>query len=831
MADLTVEQAKVLIDSIRAEQLASIPGGIKDNVLAQALARGLDLISDQLYSGPTHFIQELIRNADDNAYPDGILPTLTFIQGTNGYLSVGCSECGFTEANVRAICTIADSTKKVDADRKVSIGEKGIGFKAVFKVATAVWVRSGSLSFKFDKSNVLGMMVPEWATCPVEGRLTDRTVFCLYIPSADDRAFVKKQLIALDSGLLLFLRNVRKIQIGEVQADGTSKILRTIMREDCVHSKIETRVLETRSEMPSVSRYFRVFGTTATDMPSDDKRPGIRKTDVFVALPTAGSNNHEPVIQSQKLHNFLPVRAYGLSFIVNADFIVNASREEIEKHNAWNLRLVETAKELFLNTINVLKHQPDVKWTWPRYLQSHGTADDTIMATFLDDIGNNLREIPSLWSEQGELKPPSQLYVCPKYFTTGKENKESLFRPVGDLFASLEYLPEDLVHLNVDVMSALLIAYLLQRLDADFFKQQSSVWHSRLAHAVTTNIGSHEFRNTALIPLRGGEWVSSKSGQVYFSETAGGVPVANDVNVRIIDDAAATDPARSTMFRELGVLQLSPNEVCRLIANHHNRMANGMSTMSNAETIIEQTWYAFSHGSPADDFSDLCIAWKTPGSVGSVVRYIEDVEGDFSINKYVPTDGSVCGFVSPLYLAHGDHRLKSKWLKWLKANLKFRTVPRIQGPSGTISKELRYIVDNHTSDVWLSILMDFHAQLKPTPPGIHGFEGTISSQLVLCNPSRSSVPLHSTYLPTTAVVEEALATKFLLLLRVDQPNDRKWQNLTTFGVGVSPNLGFYIDILRALRLGRDDHNQVMEHLRRIYEKIETLFGEDVESAR
>ncbi|KAK5682144.1 hypothetical protein LTS10_005269 [Elasticomyces elasticus] len=225
------------------------------------------------------------------------------------------------------------------------------------------------------------------------------------------------------------------------------------------------------------------------------------------------------------------------------------------------------------------------------------------------------------------------------------------------------------------------------------------------------------------------------------------------------------------------------------------------------------------------------FAWKTPGSVGSVVQYIEDVEGEFLINKYVPTDGSVCGFVSPLYLAHGDHRLKSKWLKWLKANLKFRTVPRIQGPSGAISKEFRYIVDNHTSDVWLSILMDFHAQLKPTPRGIHGFEGTISSQLVLCNPSRSSAPLNSTYLPTTAVMAEILAMEHLSLLHVDEPDDRKWQKLTMFGVGVRPNLKFYIDIVRGIRLEHDPSAQTTEHLRRVYEKIETLFGEDVEGAR
>ncbi|KAK5682143.1 hypothetical protein LTS10_005268 [Elasticomyces elasticus] len=345
MADLTVEQAKALIHVIRVETLGPISGSV----------------SDQLYSSPAHFIQEMIQNADDNAYHSGVTPTLTFLQGSNGYLWVGCNEVGFTQANVRAICDIADSTKKVEANRKVSIGEKGIGFKAVFKVATAVWVRSGSLRFKFDRTVRLGTILPEWVTCPAKEPLTDRTVFCLRIPSADDRDFVKKQLVALDTGLLLFLRKLKLIQIGESQADGTSKILRAITREDRVESSIETRLLKTRVEMQSTLRYFRVFTKNATGMPLEDKRPGIRQTDVLVALPTAKQHSHEPVIRSQKLYNYLPVRAYGLSFIVNADFILNAAREDIEKHNAWNLWLVETAKELFLNTINVLKHQPYMK--------------------------------------------------------------------------------------------------------------------------------------------------------------------------------------------------------------------------------------------------------------------------------------------------------------------------------------------------------------------------------------------------------------------------------------------------------------------------------------
>ena len=100
----------------------------------------------------------MIQNADDNKYGTAVTPKLSILYRQDGYLWVGINELGFTEANVRAICRIAASTKKVENNRKGYIGEKGIGFKSVFKVADVVWVKSGALSFKFDKSKPLGMI-------------------------------------------------------------------------------------------------------------------------------------------------------------------------------------------------------------------------------------------------------------------------------------------------------------------------------------------------------------------------------------------------------------------------------------------------------------------------------------------------------------------------------------------------------------------------------------------------------------------------------------------------------------------------------------------------
>jgi len=84
-------------------------------------------ISKQLYTDITHFILELIQNADDNTYDVNTEPTLS-LELSRNQLIVKCNEVGFTNQNVRAICDINASTKR--ERKKVDdgcIGEKGIG--------------------------------------------------------------------------------------------------------------------------------------------------------------------------------------------------------------------------------------------------------------------------------------------------------------------------------------------------------------------------------------------------------------------------------------------------------------------------------------------------------------------------------------------------------------------------------------------------------------------------------------------------------------------------------------------------------------------------------
>ncbi|KAK4647378.1 uncharacterized protein QC761_0000340 [Podospora bellae-mahoneyi] len=82
-----------------------------------------------------------------------------------GIFSSSSMRYGFKKKNVRAICSAAESSKnvlpqKAYAGERRLIGEKGLRFKSVFKVASSVWIRSGHYSFRFDRDGELGRIRP-----------------------------------------------------------------------------------------------------------------------------------------------------------------------------------------------------------------------------------------------------------------------------------------------------------------------------------------------------------------------------------------------------------------------------------------------------------------------------------------------------------------------------------------------------------------------------------------------------------------------------------------------------------------------------------------------
>src|SRR5947209_1794260 len=108
---------------------------------------GPRLLADQ-YSDRTHFIYELLQNAEDAIgwrlqSETGFQRAVTFRLGRDA-LSFRHSGLPFAEEHVRGICNIGKGTKRRDL---TAIGKHGIGFKSVYAYTRHPEVHSGREHF------------------------------------------------------------------------------------------------------------------------------------------------------------------------------------------------------------------------------------------------------------------------------------------------------------------------------------------------------------------------------------------------------------------------------------------------------------------------------------------------------------------------------------------------------------------------------------------------------------------------------------------------------------------------------------------------------------
>lgn len=132
-----------IIDNIRQKWV------MRNRDQVELVNRSINLLSNEIYSTDGRVFEELIQNADDNTYPTESHPKLFFyLENSNTpILWMAMNECGLTDENVKSICSLAESTKSND---KLTIGEKGIGFKSVFRITQTPQIYSKQFSFSLS---------------------------------------------------------------------------------------------------------------------------------------------------------------------------------------------------------------------------------------------------------------------------------------------------------------------------------------------------------------------------------------------------------------------------------------------------------------------------------------------------------------------------------------------------------------------------------------------------------------------------------------------------------------------------------------------------------
>jgi hypothetical protein len=255
---------------------------------------------------------EVIQNADDNLYDDDVLPRMSITVSPSS-VKIECNEIGFNEENVRALCRTGRSSKLGAG----YIGEKGIGFKSVFKIANRAHVRSPPYYFKLDQEKELGMITPQWDkqffTSVPQREQTTIILDQICDESGDFATALKADLKLLDPIVLLFLRKLDRLHLilsHSTNPSSLPSISKRYLRSK--EDKMCPGIWSLRDENLGEKTYFYKIEYVTGFQGKERRRPDTSQTEIVLAFPVEyRSGIWKPKPRSLSTFAYLPLGNFG----------------------------------------------------------------------------------------------------------------------------------------------------------------------------------------------------------------------------------------------------------------------------------------------------------------------------------------------------------------------------------------------------------------------------------------------------------------------------------------------------------------------------------------
>ncbi|OAL50739.1 hypothetical protein IQ07DRAFT_680093 [Pyrenochaeta sp. DS3sAY3a] len=828
--------AKELIETIR--QQLTLNGTIGQSPIASFMRHALEIVSDQLYDKSTHFLLELLQNADDNTY-ECATPTLNFTYRP-GSFRVDCNEVGFSEQNVKAICTIGESTKKGLNRSAGYIGEKGIGFKSVFKVADVVWISSRQFAFKFDRREELGMIAPHWEEFP-KPVTPGYTSFYMKLAEGYDEEELRQDIVSFDPTLLLFLRRIRKVNLSVTKANG--KIWSTtISRTDTV---ISGNTMVNLSNGDSLCQYA-VMKYTVKHRIQEAKRPGCTESQLLLAFPIM-SHTDDAINATQAVYAFLPIRDYGFKFLLQGDFLLTANREGIDTSSLWNDTIRGATASAFLHAINTFIAGP-MKYQWLHFVPIQELSSFFILVQ--REILSSLAKKPVLSSWSSGMRIPSELVYVPKKFFDHTGVPFTLNPETGSRYLSPKYPDtsrEVLARLGVKTLSDrefLEDLFSVVESTPEYFRSRSPAWHVQLSKAVLPLLADDDLHNLTstmkLVPLRDGSWTAAADGPVFFSTKARGLHIPDGISIRLIDPAAEAAPDRRKLFQSLDARDCDSLEICKMIERLHSDKDFDPLRVP-LEQLISHTRFLYR------------ASWKSEG----VNLWFGTKKGTrrHGAQIYIKQD---CVKGSPLHQIYAKMELsfeyihdnylnifpadKPAWISWLKRTFEISDIPRLVEANTSLpspafctlfkrccSKDLLWMFREHWryyaqwlevgNDDWQAKASEANAQKEEKKT----LREILGSQYVQCR--NGICQLSNAVLP--AIDQHLDINPHLPMLELYDPLNPVWKILGCLGVVVDRSALYYIRCLESLLKANPDRDT----LTYIYEQLRNYNAHESELIR
>jgi hypothetical protein len=289
----------------------------------------LDLLGE-LYSERTHFLFELIQNAEDAGATELAFDLF------DDRLELRHDGRPFTEADVRGVCGVGKSTKSLTA-----IGKFGIGFKSVYAYTRTPRVYSGGEHFGIER------YVRPFA---VEPLAEPGTLFVFpfdhdTVPAAAAVREISAALTALAPRILLFLEHILRLRVGGVG----------------VASSVISRVTDPRSGSPrhvtlSADRGRRGEEWRVWDRAVEGLGRGPQRVEVAFMVDTSGGRRRIVGCGPSPLTVFFPTeKETFLGFVIQGPYRTTPARDNVPEHDPSNQALVRATAALLAGVLVELR--------------------------------------------------------------------------------------------------------------------------------------------------------------------------------------------------------------------------------------------------------------------------------------------------------------------------------------------------------------------------------------------------------------------------------------------------------------------------------------------
>jgi hypothetical protein len=195
------------------------------------------------------------------------------------------------------------------------VGDKGIGFKSVFGVASRVDIQSNAFSFFFEYNggntadDKLGIITPIVGHDPIAPSQRPLTRMKLTLDGRTPYSSLVSDFETIPKTLLIFLSKLKKISI-KVENPGLATIKTTTFSISDEEGRLKCITMQDgESVRPQRWRYI-VLRAPLTGLPNDPARPGIHQCEGVLAFPVDTSGLPSSHLEHD-IYAFLPVRTVG----------------------------------------------------------------------------------------------------------------------------------------------------------------------------------------------------------------------------------------------------------------------------------------------------------------------------------------------------------------------------------------------------------------------------------------------------------------------------------------------------------------------------------------